>query len=84
LGAHRDAENGHRCSNIDFRTRQTQQRSRSTREEQGEIALHDEQPVHDADVRISRKREDGEKMNYGKFGDLLAEVKTVDGRAGDD
>lgn len=36
---------------------------------------------HYADQRISLDRDDGVKVNYGKFGDLLAEVNTVTGGA---
>jgi len=35
---------------------------------------------HFADKRISLDLDDGVKVNYGKFGDLLAEVKAVHGR----
>jgi len=33
-----------------------------------------------ADLRISLELNDGVKVNYGKFGDLLVEVKTVTGK----
>ena len=35
---------------------------------------------HYADQRISLDLDDGVKVNYGKFGDLLAEVKAVTGK----
>jgi hypothetical protein len=38
-----------------------------------------EQLRHDADHRISRDLDDGVKVNYGKFGDLLTDVKAVTG-----
>lgn len=35
---------------------------------------------HYADQRISLDLDDGVKVNYGKFGDLLAEVKAITGK----
>ncbi|MEH6387442.1 MAG: BREX-1 system adenine-specific DNA-methyltransferase PglX [Pseudomonas profundi] len=51
--------------------------------QQAELALFDEKLRHFADQRISLDLDDGVKVNYGKFGDLLAEVKTVTGDKGD-
>lgn len=39
----------------------------------------DEKLRHYADVRLSPDLDDGVRVNYGKFGDLLAEVKAVCG-----
>ena len=39
----------------------------------------DENLRHQADMRIALDLDDGVKVNYGKFGDLLAEVKAVIG-----
>ena len=39
---------------------------------------------HYADMRISLDLDDGVKVNYGKFGDLLEGVKVVTGGAGDE
>ena len=36
---------------------------------------------HYADMRISLDLDDGVKVNYGKFGDLLADVKAITGSA---
>jgi len=44
-----------------------------------ELRLFDEKLRHYADQRISLDLDDGVKVNYGKFGDLLAEVKAVTG-----
>ena len=44
-----------------------------------EIAAFDEKLRHYADQRIALDLDDGVKVNYGKFGDLLAEVKAVTG-----
>lgn len=43
-----------------------------------------EQLSHYADMRIQLALDDGVKVNYGKFGDLLAEVKSVTGGASDE
>jgi hypothetical protein len=45
-----------------------------------EVQAFDEQLRHFADQRIKLDLDDGVKVNYGKFGDLLAEVKTVCGK----
>ena len=47
--------------------------------QQAELKSFDEKLRHYADMRISLDLDDGVKVNYGKFGDLLAEVKTVTG-----
>jgi type II restriction/modification system DNA methylase subunit YeeA len=49
-----------------------------------ELLAYDEQLRHYADQRITLDLDDGVKVNYGKFGDLLAEVKAVTGGKGDD
>ena len=47
--------------------------------QQAELNAFDEKLRHYADQRISLDLDDGVKVNYGKFGDLLAEVKAVTG-----
>jgi hypothetical protein len=49
-----------------------------------ELLAYDEKLRHHADMRITLDLDDGVKVNYGKFGDLLADVKTVTGGAGDE
>jgi hypothetical protein len=49
-----------------------------------ELLAYDEKLRHYADMRISIDLDDGVKVNYGKFGDLLAEVKAVTGGANED
>lgn len=44
-----------------------------------ELRKYDEKLRHYADMKISLDLDDGVKVNYGKFGDLLAEVKAVTG-----
>jgi type II restriction/modification system DNA methylase subunit YeeA len=45
-----------------------------------ELLAFDEKLRHYADRRISLDLDDGVKVNYGKFGNLLAEVKAVHGK----
>ena len=54
------------------------------RKQHVELLAYDEKLRHYADMRISLDLDDGVKVNYGKFGDLLAEVKAVTGGTGDD
>ena len=49
-----------------------------------ELLSFDEKLRHYADLRILLDLDDGVKVNYGKFGDLLAEVKSVTGGTGND
>jgi len=49
-----------------------------------ELLAYDEQLRHYADMRITLDLDDGVKVNYGKFGNLLAEVKAVTGGASDE
>ena len=48
--------------------------------QQEELRQFDEQLRHYADQRIQLDLDDGVKVNYGKFGKLLAEVKSVAGK----
>ena len=49
-----------------------------------ELLAYDEKLRHYADMRIQLDLDDGVKVNYGKFGDLLAEVKAITGGTSDD
>lgn len=49
-----------------------------------ELLAYDEKLRHYADMRIKLDLDDGVKVNYGKFGDLLADMKAVTGGASDD
>ena len=51
--------------------------------QQSELREFDEKLRHYADQRIGLDLDDGVKVNYGKFGDLLAEVKPVTGAKAD-
>ena len=55
----------------------------TAKKKQAELAAFDDLLRHYADQRISLDLDDGVKVNYGKFGNLLAEVKAVTG-GGDD
>ena len=48
--------------------------------QQVELLAFDEKLRHYADNRISLDLDDGVKVNYGRFGDLLAEVTTMHGK----
>jgi hypothetical protein len=49
-----------------------------------ELLAYDEKLRHYADMRIKLDLDNGVKVNYGKFGDLLAEAKAVTGGASDE
>ena len=51
--------------------------------QQSELREFDEKLRHYADQRIGLDLDDGVKVNYGKFGDLLAEVKAITGAKAD-
>ncbi|EFG8740351.1 TPA: BREX-1 system adenine-specific DNA-methyltransferase PglX [Escherichia coli] len=46
-----------------------------------ELRSYDDRLRHYADMRISIDLDDGVKVNYGKFSDLLADVKAITGNA---
>lgn len=52
--------------------------------QQAELREFDEKLRHYADQRIKLDLDDGVKVNYGKFGDLLAEVKAICGEKEDE
>ena len=49
------------------------------KKKQAELAAFDDLLRHYADQRIHLDLDDGVKVNYGKFGNLLAEVRTITG-----
>jgi type II restriction/modification system DNA methylase subunit YeeA len=49
--------------------------------QQTELTEFDEKLKHYADMRIPLDLDDGVKVNYGKFGDLLSDVKAIHGKA---
>ncbi len=50
------------------------------KKKQAELSAFDDELRHYADMKISLDLDDGVKVNYGKFGNLLAEVKTITGK----
>jgi type II restriction/modification system DNA methylase subunit YeeA len=66
-----------------FRSKLTKERDKLVKQH-AELQAFDEKLRHYADLRISIDLDDGVKDNYGKFGDLLAEVKAITGGASDE
>jgi len=58
-----------------------QKQIESLRKKQTELMAFEEKLRHYADMRISIDLDDGVKVNYAKFGDLLAESKAITGGA---
>jgi hypothetical protein len=54
------------------------------KKQQVELATFEEKLKHYADMRISLDLDDGVKVNYAKFGDLLAESKAIAGGKDDE
>ncbi|MDN3490081.1 MULTISPECIES: BREX-1 system adenine-specific DNA-methyltransferase PglX [unclassified Pseudoalteromonas] len=54
---------------------------KSLEKKQAELRAFDEQLKHYAEKRITLDLDDGVKANYGKFGNLLADVKAIHGKA---
>jgi type II restriction/modification system DNA methylase subunit YeeA len=61
------------------RRRAVQKEQDTLRKQQAELLVFDEKLKHAADQKIALDLDDGVKVNYEKFGDLLAEVDTVTG-----
>ena len=53
---------------------------KSLEKKQAELRVFDEQLKHYAEKRITLDLDDGVKANYGKFGNLLADVKAIHGK----
>ncbi len=49
------------------------------KKQQAELLIFEQKLKHAADQKISLDLDDGVKVNYGKFGDLLAESKAITG-----
>jgi len=56
----------------------------SLRKQHRELLAYDEQLRHYADMRIALDLDEGVKVNYGKFGDLLSDVKAIVGTKDED
>ena len=69
--------NDYRCRTGAKEGRKLQKELDAIKKKQTELAAFDDLLRHYADQRISLDLDDGVKVNYGKFGNLLAEVKAV-------
>ncbi len=67
-----------KASSTSHRNKLTKERD-ALLKQQAELQAYDEKLRHYSDMRIAIDLDDGVKVNYGKFGDLLAEVKAVTG-----
>lgn len=56
-----------------------QKQIEALRKKQIELLVYDEKLRHYADMRITLDLDDGVKVNYAKFGDLVAESKAITG-----
>ena len=56
---------------------------KTLQKQQTELTEFDDKLKHFADMRIPLDLDDGVKVNYGKFGDLLADVKAIHGKKPD-
>lgn len=61
-----------------------QKQIESLRKKQIELLAYDEKLRHYADMRMTLDLDDGVKVNYAKFGDLLAESKAICGGKDED
>jgi len=50
------------------------------KKKQAELCTFDDELRHYADMRITLDLDDGVKVNYGKFGNLLAGKRSVTGK----
>lgn len=63
--------------------RKVEKELKSLEKKQAELRKFDEELKHYAEKRISLDLDDGVKVNYGKFGNLLANVKDIHGKKPD-
>ena len=61
-----------------------QKEQNDLKKQQAELLTFEEKLKHAADQKITLDLDDGVKVNYGKFGDLLAESKAITGGKDDD
>ncbi|GGW75542.1 BREX-1 system adenine-specific DNA-methyltransferase PglX [Alteromonas halophila] len=61
--------------------RRIEKEIKTIEKKQAELRKFDEELKHYAEMRISLDLDDGVKANYGKFGNLLANVKAIHGKA---
>jgi len=63
--------------------KQLEKEQTKLQKQNAELLTFDEKLRHYTDLRVSLDLDDGVKVNYNKFGDLLAEVKTICGKKDD-
>lgn len=81
LSSHIDKlENDKGASGSAAEIKKLEKEIKSLHKQQTELTEFDEKLKHYADMRIPLDLDDGVKANYGKFGDLLAEVKSIHGK----
>lgn len=61
--------------------RRIEKELKSLEKKQAELRTYDEKLKHYAEMRITLDLDEGVKANYGKFGNLLADVKDIHGKA---
>lgn len=64
--------------------RKLQKKQDDLKKQQAELAVFDDKLKHAADQKIALDLDDGVKVNYGKFGDLVAEAKAITGAKDDE
>ena len=64
--------------------RKLQKEQDDLKKQQAELAVFEERLKHAADQKIALDLDDGVKVNYGKFGDLVAEAKAITGGKDDE
>jgi SAM-dependent methyltransferase len=62
-------------------TRRIEKDLKSLEKKQAELRSYDDELKHYAEMCITLDLDNGVKANYGKFGNLLADVKTIHGKA---
>lgn len=76
-------ENEIRAASSTAASRQFQKELDTLKKKQLELREFDDLLRHYADQKITLDLDDGVKVNYGKFGNLLAEVKAITGESSD-
>ncbi len=72
-------ENDKEVSDSTAETKRLEKQIDKLHKQQAELSTFDDKLRHHADQQISLDLDDGVKVNYAKFGDLLADVKAITG-----
>ncbi|MBL4799420.1 MAG: BREX-1 system adenine-specific DNA-methyltransferase PglX [Oleispira sp.] len=82
LSSHIDKlENDKSASGSAAEIKKLEKEIKNLHKQQTELTEFDEKLKHYADMRIPLDLDDGVKVNYGNFGDLLSDVKAIHGKA---